>query len=191
LADLGDRQALTANQAIRRNVTALQDLALRYDVDTILVAVADPAGPGRVSVRVTSVRWLPDGNTQSGQFRVSGDGNDAGTGITALTAAYERARLALIGRMEAEWKQKAIVRSGAETRVRLTALYSSIAQWRRIREALAKSPLVREARLDALSADGALMTLTYVGAREQLARQLSESGVELSDTDIGPVARLR
>jgi hypothetical protein len=35
------------------------------------------------------------------------------------------------------------------------------------------------------------MTLTYVGAREQLARQLSESGVELSDTDIGPVARLR
>ncbi|PHR62758.1 MAG: hypothetical protein COA47_02425 [Robiginitomaculum sp.] len=191
LTDLGDQQALTANQAIRFEHEALATLAKRYDVTKIVVAIATNNGPGRVEVRVGIVSWNDEGRASVRHQRFYGDGNDMGTGLRALKKAYVRARADLVASLEREWKQRAVVRNDTITQVRLTASYTSLSQWRRIRDVLAKSPLVREARLDALSADGALMTLTYVGTEQQLATQLAEGGVLFGDSDIGPVARLR
>ncbi len=187
LADLGDRQAVNANKAIHIDTAALQQLAARYDVNKIIIAEAIVEGPGRVLVHVKTVKWDMDGQAIINQFQVVG----AAPNSKYMKPAYQQARRALIVKIQDEWKKQAVVRSANLTTVHLTALYADVAHWRRIREALAKSPLVKEARLDAFSADGAMMTLVYMGTRDQLQAQLSQSGIEFLDTEIGPVAQLR
>lgn len=191
LADLGDQQALNVSQALRLDRAALLDMAVRYDVKKIVVAIASIAGPGRVSVKVNTIQWDDTDRLMLRQRQVIADGNDVGTAMRALSMAGKRAQEQIVSLMQSEWKQRAIVRGDATTTTLVTVSYANIQQWLLLREILATSAMITEARLDALSADGALMTLTYVGTEQQLAVQLSEGGVELMDTDIGLVARLR
>jgi hypothetical protein len=83
------------------------------------------------------------------------------------------------------------VRGEERQNVRLTALYNGLDEWQRLRNALGGVALVEEARLDALSYDGALLTLRYIGSEEQLARRLAQKGIALSNEDIGLVARIQ
>ena len=191
LADLGDRQALNVNQALRLDRAALLDIALRYDVKKVVVAIASITSPGRISVKVNTVQWDDTGRMMLRQRQVIADGNDAGSAMRALSAAGKRAQKQIISLMQSEWKQRAIVRGDTTTTTLVTVSYANIQQWLVLRKILASSALVLDARLDALSADGALMTLTYAGTQQQLAMQLAESGVEFLDTNIGLVARLR
>ena len=63
-----------------------------------------------------------------------------------------------------------------ETEVRVTVLYGGIGEWRSLQDALTGASLVEAARLDAMSRDGALMTVNFRGAREQLISELAEKG---------------
>ena len=191
LADLGDRQAISADAAVQLNQEALTALAARYDVRKIVIALASENAPGQIEMRANIVSWDEANNIQVRQRRFSTNGNDHGTGHRARKFGLERSRAALVASLEREWKQLAIVRDNTITTLRLTASYTNIGGWRRIREVLATSPLVHEARLDAFSADGTLMTLVSVGTRQQLIAQLAQNGVELRDTNIGPVAIVR
>lgn len=191
LADLGDRQAISAAQAMRLDDQALQAIAARYSVHKVMVAAASPAGPGRVSVRSRTISWDQDSAPEVLSQQVTGDGAAETNSIDALKEAYAQARAQLVAQAENQWKHQAIVRSDNTTTVVLTAQYQNLAQWRRLRKLLAGSPLIHEARLEALTNTGAMMTIAYVGTRDQLARQLGQGGVEMLDTDIGPVARLR
>jgi hypothetical protein len=191
LADLGDQQALNVGQALRLDRGALLDIAVRYDVKKVVVAIASITGPGRVSVKVNTIQWDDTDQLMLRQRQVIADGNDVGTAMRALSMAGKRAKKQIISMMQTEWKQRAIVRGDTTTTILVTVSYANIQQWLLLREVLASSALVREARLDALSADGALMTLTYVGTEQQLTAQLAESGVDFLDTNIGLVARLR
>lgn len=191
LADLGDRQAINAGQALRLDQGALAKIAARYDVRNVLVAVGTSNGPGRIQVRLSTISWDQSGNLNIARQQFRGDGTDIGTGQAALKRAMMQVRNQIVSARETNWKRRAVVRADTVTTIRITVSYTTISQWRRLREVLASSPLVREARLDALSADGALMTLRYVGTEQQLAAQLAEGGVLFFESSIGPLARLR
>jgi len=188
LGDLGDQQALNIDQALRLDPNALAALADRYDVKKVLVAIASISRPGQIQVQLNTMSWNSQGRASLRQMRIYADGR--GSGIAALQSAAINARNQVISRLERDWKLRAVVRADTVSKIRLSVRYKNLSDWRVLREIMASSPLVHEARLDALSADGALMTVSYVGTHEQFVSQLRQEGVELLNTDLGPVAQL-
>lgn len=109
----------------------------------------------------------------------------AGESETPFQLAADRAHEALAN----EWKQRSIIRSRERTEMQVTVLYDDVREWHSLSNALGVSPFIVDRRLDALSRDGAYMTLTYRGLREQLAADLQRRGVALrSHARLGDVA---
>ena len=91
---------------------------------------------------------------------------------------------------ETEWKRQSVVRDGETQEFRVTVLYGGLNEWRSLQSALTGTSLVEDARLDAMSRDGALMTVNYRGALEQLVSELAERGATLEEyPDLGWVVR--
>lgn len=99
-------------------------------------------------------------------------------GDNILQIAADRAQ----GRLGEEWKKVAVVRAKQRTEIQLTVLYRDISEWLDLRRAIGASPFVADARLDGVSRDGALMTVTYRGLHEQLAGDLRRRGARLQTT---------
>ncbi len=169
----------------------LNELAMQTNVDEIIVTSAKKTGPNSVSIRARRAKIGADGvESLIAMGRFSGVAPFDTRPREVLSYALRDAakKIALV--LETEWKHTAIVREDLRQSVRLTALYDNLSQWQRLRDALGGVALVEEARLDALSYDGALLTLRYIGSEEQLARRLAQKGVELRNEDIGLVARI-
>lgn len=80
--------------------------------------------------------------------------------------------------------------ASSRTRLVATASYTSLAEWGRIRQALARTTGIQDVRIDAISIDGALLALSYVGTLETLRTELRRGGLSLATEAIGPVIRL-
>ncbi len=181
-----DRQNASASNIRYLDTASLVDLASRYNTEKIIIMTAEPLG--RTGVRAHAERvHIQD----MGVVGVDSLGRFSSAEKATQTANLDAIARQLARQEEEKWKQVAIVRDAQVQTVRVTALYQALAQWRRLREALGGIPLVQQARLDGLSSQGALLTLTYSGSEEQLARRLLQQGVFLSQEDIGLTARLR
>lgn len=117
--------------------------------------------------------------------RVNGDGPAALR--AALASLAEQASL----RLQNEWKSRTVVGTGQRSRVSASALYTSQAQWERIKQALegSASTLISEIRIEAVGRDGALVSFSFVGDHAQLSAELARRGVTLEETRMGPVLR--
>ena len=94
-----------------------------------------------------------------------------------------------VATLEREWKQTAAVPSGTSSTATASVLYSSLAEWQRLQRAINTSAQVRDARLDAVSKDGALMTISY-GDFARLQSEMAQKGVILEqDPKLGLVIR--
>jgi len=70
----------------------------------------------------------------------------------------------------------------------VSILYRSHSEWLRLKEAINGSAQIQDARLDALSKDGALMTITYGGDIGRLRNELAFKGVDVrEDPSLGVV----
>lgn len=95
----------------------------------------------------------------------------------------------LVARMEADWKATSAVPSTSAQTTTVSVLYNSLAEWQRLQDAINNSAQVSDARLDALSKDGALMTIRY-GSLDRLAAEMSQKGVRVyQDPALGLVIR--
>ena len=81
-------------------------------------------------------------------------------------------------------------RTGVE-QLRVTALYTTLDEWNRIRRALRQTQGIEDVRIDAVSIDGALLLLQFRGGRANLEADLMRRGLMLSDESYGPVLRVR
>jgi hypothetical protein len=173
----------------------LASMAAAYGVDRVLVAAARPQGQ-TLTVDLTLLRLAeefdanavadPESEVAGPQTVSLGSVSvSAGESQTPYVLAADRAHEALIE----EWKERTVIRSQSRTEMRLTVLYDSIGEWHSLQNAINASPFVTDRRLDALSRDGALITLTYRGVREQLSADLQRRGVVLRmDPQMGDVA---
>ncbi|MGB3455247.1 MAG: hypothetical protein WBA35_02715, partial [Litorimonas sp.] len=94
---------------------------------------------------------------------------------------------ALVAGMEADWKAAAAVPVSAAQTSTVSVLYDSLEEWQRLQAAINNSAQLRDARLDALSRDGALMTLQH-GDLDRLAAEMSQKGVRVyRDPELGLV----
>jgi hypothetical protein len=142
----------------------VQSLASRYGVDQVLI-VRDNGGG---SITATDIS-LDTGDSR----RVNANGGMAG----------------LIAQMEADWKETSAVTSENAQSSTVSILFGSMDEWQRLQGAINNSAQVRDARLDALSKDGALMTISY-GSLDRLAAEMAQKGVRVfNDPNLGLVIR--
>lgn len=83
----------------------------------------------------------------------------------------------LVERLEADWKQASAIVADEMVTTTVSVLYNDHASWLALQEAINTSAQISGARLDALSRDGALMTISYGGDIDRLANELRFKGV--------------
>jgi hypothetical protein len=114
-----------------------------------------------------------------------------GTDTAALRAALASLADQANSRIQDEWKARIATGGGQRARISASALYADQAQWERIKEGLegAAQTLISEIRIEAVGREGALVSFSFVGDRNQLIAELGRRGVRLEDTSQGPVLR--
>ncbi len=123
-----------------------------------------------------------------GEVTARVNGTDAAALRTAFASLADQASV----RIQNEWKGRVATGGGQRGRISASALYSSQAQWEQIKNALegAAQTLISEIRIEAVGRDGALVSFSFVGDRNQLAAELQRRGVSLADTAQGPTLRV-
>lgn len=150
--------------SIAGDIDRLRNLGEIAGVEQILIANYTGGG-----IRVTDVA-LNSGETD--QFVASGD-----------NAEYE-----IVTRLERKWKANTAVLAGQAETMSVSVLYNSLEDWQALKTAIDGSAQIQKARLDAMSKDGALMTLSYAGNMDRLRRELAFKGVDIrEDRDMGVV----
>lgn len=114
-----------------------------------------------------------------------------GAGSDGMAAALQSLAAQANDRIQNEWKTRAASRSGQRGRVSASALYRDQASWERIKAGLeaAAATTISEIRIEAVAREGALVSFSFVGDREQLAAELRRHGVIMEDAAIGPTLR--
>lgn len=169
----GKGDALITTQAAQAaDIAALRRVGQRFGVDQVLIAVASPGGQG-VTVQMTDVA-LDTGNKRN---------------LGSVTAPdYVSASAAVVDRLESSWKQASVSLAQNAENMTVSVLYRTHEDWLRLQDAINGSAQIQGARLDALSKEGALMTLSYGGDMERLRNELAFKGVDVSqDPELGVV----
>jgi Uncharacterized protein conserved in bacteria (DUF2066) len=173
------RMLIDGAGAAQMNADTLQSVAQAYGVSRVAVMIASQSEAG---VRV-------DGRL----FSFDGRGEATSQPIPTMAGrSFRSAASRFVQDLEAAWKSEAIVRGGGADRLTVTVLYSSLAEWLRLQNAITGTSLISSAQLDAIAPTGAMMTLEFRGDRGQLQRQLDARGARLmNDPDLGLVVRFR
>ena len=131
-----------------------------------------------------------DGNANRDRGEVTAriDGTDAAAARAALASLADQAST----RIQNEWKGRIATGGGQRARISVSALYGNQTQWEQIKDALegAASTLISEIRIEAVGREGALVSFSFVGDRNQLVAELARRGIALADSANGPVLRV-
>lgn len=116
-----------------------------------------------------------------------------GAGDAALTPAFQKLADAVVGRLQADWKQTLAAGGGQRTRITATAVFTSREQWAQIKRALsaATTTIVSDVRIEGVAKDGAQISFSYVGAPAQLAAEFGRSGVDAVADGVTMTLRVR
>jgi hypothetical protein len=123
-----------------------------------------------------------------GEVAARVNGTDAAALRAALSTLAEQASM----RIQNEWKGRLATGAGQRARVSASALYQNQRQWEQIKDGLegAAQTLISEIRIEAVGREGALVSFSFVGDRNQLVTELARRGVSLEETGQGPVLRV-
>jgi len=162
---------VTDVQAFAPDEAELTALAAQYGANQLLLVEASQSG-GRYAATIT------DFNMNTGEAQRS-------TVSSALGAGGLAAKI--VKQLENNWKAASVSLTSAATTSPVTVLYGSHREWQNLQQAINTSAQIKDARLDALSKDGALMTVTY-GDFARLQTELQFKGVTVQqDPELGLV----
>lgn len=139
------------------------------------------------SLTADLVETAPGGvRTNRGQVSAPLSGGDAG-----VPDAFRRLADAVNARLQAEYKLRpASATAGERRKLQVSALYSDMAEWARIKEGLgAAGSVLSEIRIEAIARDGAIVSFSHAGSPADVAVALQRFGLQLSSTQIGPTLR--
>lgn len=137
--------------------------------------------------QIAGVEQILIANYTGGGIRVTDVSLDTGE-TDQFVASGREAEREIVTRLEHDWKTNTAVLAGQAEDMSVSVLYSSLQDWLALKEAIDGSAQIQDARLDAMSKDGALMTLTYAGDMDRLRRELAFKGVDIrEDRDMGVV----
>ncbi len=97
----------------------------------------------------------------------------------------------IAAKVDNAWKTRSTAAPARAQQMQLSVLYNSHSEWQRLQRQLNNSRLISSPRLDALSKDGALMTITVNGTMDDLVSELAYDGVEIKSVpNMGVVMRV-
>ena len=163
--------AVAEIQAIAPDEGSLAALASQYGANQVLLVEASTTG-------LDFTANMTDITLNTGQSRVSS--------VTGVLSVQDLAGQ-IIGQLENDWKAASVTLASEATTSPVTVLYSSHGEWQTLQNAINTSAQIQDARLDALSKDGALMTMTF-GNLDRLRTELQFKGVDVrQDPELGLV----
>lgn len=175
LGDLGDLQAISADEAAAEQSEAVRRILQRYDMTEAVIAHAVQTTPDALQIDLA-------------RFRLAGEPAQTALTVTrnpdeAPEAFLARAADEVAARLRDDWRAATAAVSASQAPSQATVLVptGSLDAWLTVRERLSQVPLVRGIDVQALSRSQAQILLGYVGAPEQLALTLAQYGLELSD----------
>ncbi|MEP6343088.1 MAG: hypothetical protein ABJ275_07210 [Maricaulaceae bacterium] len=147
------------------NIEAAERVAAGYGVRQVLALKSDETLAG-TSISMTDISL----NT--------GEARNFGT-VTGVT--MELAVAAAVERLQDDWKTSSVSLASSVQDLPVSILFNSQSDWQSLQDVIDDSAQIQSARLDAISKDGALMTLSYGGDLDRLTKELSFKGVSLKD----------
>jgi len=186
---------LVSSQA-RERLVVVRETGLRGD-DSLQAVFSDPRfshalTPLRPAALATKygLNQVLIVETSGNVTDVSLDRGSRNTFFVSPADGAESYAEAVIARLEADWKQASAITSGEMKTTSVSILYSSHRDWIALQDAINTSAQIKAARLDALSKDGALMTISYGGDIDRMANELRFKGVRVEqDPRLGLVFR--
>jgi hypothetical protein len=163
-----DIAAITVDQALAKDVSAVSNLAGVYDAGGALIAIATPSGPA-VQLAVTEVRLgLPSQDYTLSQGPEAGD--DA---LTASARAVDAA-------VQDAWRSRNSVVAGTTGQVTALVPITALKDWLAVRDSLSNVSLIERVDLQAITRDRAQVTLYFAGAQDQLRVALTQRDLTLA-----------
>lgn len=179
LGDLGDLQAISADEAAARQSDAVRTILQRYDMTEGVIAHAVQVSPDTLQVDLS-------------RHRLAGEPTQTSLTLTRNPGETDEALLAraadeVTNRLRDDWRAMAasMPASAAPSQVTVLVPTGSLDTWLTVRERLQQVPLVRGMDVQALSRQQAQIRLGYVGGVEQLALTLAQYGLDMSDLGNG------
>lgn len=172
--EIGDLQAVNAQEALDGDSSALRALAARYQAAGTLVAVYSPQG-GQAEIRLAldaADDWQADS-----RLSVPADGAISRAAIDAVTTA--------VGRL---WVERQIrpSYSGGLSLAEANVIFAGLGDWIAIRHALEDAPIVDRFDVPAVGGQGARVILHHYADLASLQRDLEGSGVIVELAGYGP-----
>ncbi len=176
VGDMTDRQTLSATEALEGDAARLGALRLRYDVDSVLVAIAEPAGDNAVHAVMTGDS--PVGRIAFDKVYTAQEGG--------LEAAARQAVERFRSVMTYKWKKKISAERAAKaraaamaTRLPVIVPFHSLREWQSLRARLVTTPGVDNVDVSTLSGNGAEIILTSRLPLNSLRSALQQSRFQL------------
>ena len=163
--------AVSEVQEFAPDEAALQSLAAQFGANQLLI-VEGVASGFELSANVTD---FTVNTRESRQASVAG------------APSADALAVQIVNQLEMDWKSASVTLASEATTSPVTVLYGSHGEWQNLQQAINTSAQIQDARLDALSKDGALMTVTY-GDFNRLQTELQFKGVAVrQDPELGLV----
>lgn len=180
--DLADVADISPEQALAEDDARVAAIARRYGAVGGLLAYAvlgNPTASGTISVEVTASRIGTRAPERTVVMSVTGKSGETEDTLLA------RAAIAVRSDVEESWKRENLLRFGEHNKLVAVVPLTGMADWIRVRRAIASIAFVQSSDLIELSRDEATVRLDYLGDEDQLALALAQHDLVLSR---GPVS---
>ncbi len=179
LGDAEDERTLAPADVTANDVVKLEAMRRRYDVPSVLLAVAEPEGASDLRVRI-------DGESPIGTVRIdkiysSDDGTQAG----ASRVAAKRFVDVMTNKYTADAKALAAKKGSTSNQISVAVPFTSPSQWNGIRSRILATPGIKGVDVTSLDGDGAVINLRYGGELADISASFQIAGLRFSQTGNG------
>ncbi|MEO7567853.1 MAG: DUF2066 domain-containing protein [Aestuariivirga sp.] len=175
LGDPQDAETLTAQDAINGNAVKLEALRRRYDVKTILVAIAQPAPGGGIHAHVV-------GNSPLGKIVIDKIyKSDTATVHDSTILAAQRFHQLMEEKFRSD--QAKIAAKSASSGFQAVAVnipFGGPSEWNGLRARILSAPGVVGIDVTSLGGQGAAANLRYSGPLDELQQSFQSAGLQFS-----------
>jgi hypothetical protein len=179
LGDLADVATIGPNDAAFGDERRIGQMAERYQVDSVLVALAELGRDYAVDRPTLDVSLRRYGGVGA-KLLVERFELQANETVEAMLA---RAAATLTAGLEEDWKQETALTFDAEQRLSVQVPFDSFADWLTIRRLLQRNAMIRRVEVLSLRRSDAQIALEHAGLPSQLQVALAQDDLELRQSD--------
>jgi hypothetical protein len=187
IGDDADQKLITVDDVRAEDELKIEAIRKRYDVKKVIVAYAEPAENGAVHAVMTGQSPLGRLN-----FDKTYDGETGRVEDSAALAAQrfhgvmlEKFKSGAGKESSAEGDAKKPAEANARKKINVRVAFSGPSEWNGLRSRILTTPGVTGLDVASLGADGAKVSLTFVGTPEDMQNSLQATGLSMTQGEDG------